>query len=418
MSEVATTLNSHPIDRCQLCGSTKLHSALFLGYVPPVNTMLAVGSKPDAELRFPLELLRCETCTLVQIGYEVDPHILFPHTYPYLSGSTRILRDNFRELALQCRDVLGTGPDDLVVDVGANDGTLLQPFRELGCRTLGIEPSQAADVASERGFTMIKDYFSGETARRAVIEHGSAQVVTAANVFAHIPDVHGIVEAIKTMLAPGGVFISESHYLLDLVKTLQYDTVYHEHLRYYSLASLRRLLEEHGLQVFRVKRIPTHGGSIRVFAAATGTFEVDASVHEAVREEEHVGLGDLDALADFRSRVSQSKLALLTLLAGLKSRGKRIFGVGAPSRASTLVTYVGLDETIVDCVVEVSSSHKLGKFMPGTRIPVLDEEKLYREQPDYALLLSWHIADELAANLRKRGFKGEFIVPLPEPRII
>ena len=417
MSELLSPLQSHPIEACQICNRRNLRSALFLGYVPPVNTMLPVGRKPDAELRFPLELLRCADCSLVQIGYEVDPRILFPHSYPYLSGTTRILRDNFRDLAQQCRELFGIGSDDLVIDVGANDGTLLTPFAELGCKTLGIEPSQAADVATSRGITMMKDYFSLEAARRAVSEHGPARIVTAANVFAHIPNVHDIVEAIKSMLVPGGVFVSESHYLLDLVDTVQYDTVYHEHLRYYSLGSLRYLFGSHDLEVFRVKRIPTHGGSIRVFAAAPGTYPVDPSVGERLAEEERFGLERSDALADFRRRVMQSKLDLLALLADLKRDGKRVFGVGAPSRASTLVTYVGLDDSLLECVVEVSNSHKLDKFMPGTRIPVLDEEKLYREQPDYALLLSWHIADELGGNLRKGGYRGKFVVPLPEPRI-
>ena len=417
MSDVLSPLNSHPIEVCQICASRNLSPAVFLGYVPPVNAMLPIGSTPDAELRFPLELLRCDDCSLVQIGYEVDPRILFPHSYPYLSGTTRILRDNFRDLAHQCRNLFGISGDDLVVDVGANDGTLLTPFAELGCKTLGIEPSQAADVATGRGITIIKDYFSRETALRAVQQHGKARIVTAANVFAHIPDPHGIVEAIKSMLVPGGVFINESHYLLDLIQTVQYDTVYHEHLRYYSLGSLQYLFASHDLEVFRVKRIPTHGGSIRVFAAGHGTYPVDVSVQECLEEERRFGLETNDALADFRRRVMQSKLDLLSLLAELKRNGQRIFGVGAPSRASTLVTYIGLDDSILDCVVEVSNSHKLDKFMPGTRIPVLDEEKLYREQPEYALLLSWHIADELGANLRKRGYYGKFIIPLPEPRI-
>jgi SAM-dependent methyltransferase len=417
MSDVLSPLNSHPIEACQICDGRNLRSAVFLGYVPPVNTMLPVGSTPVAELHFPLEMLRCDDCTLVQIGYEVDPRILFPHSYPYLSGTTRILRDNFRDLAHQCRDLFGIGAEDLVVDVGANDGTLLTPFKELGCKVLGIEPSQAADVATGRGIAMMKDYFSRDAARRAVEQYGSARIVTAANVFAHIPNPHGIVEAIKSMLVPGGVFINESHYLLDLIETVQYDTVYHEHLRYYSLGSLERLFASHDLEVFRVKRIPTHGGSIRVFAAAPGTYPVDASVQECRDEERRFGLDTADALADFRRRVMQSKLDLLALLADLKRGGQRVFGVGAPSRASTLVTYVGLDDSLLDCVVEVSNSHKLDKFMPGTRIPVLDEEKLYREQPEYALLLSWHIAEELGANLRKRGYRGKFIVPLPEPRV-
>ena len=235
MSNALDKGNSKPIKQCQVCGSRNLWPVMFLGYMPPVNTMPAVGSTLDAELRFPLELVSCDDCTLVQIGYEVAPQILFPHSYPYLSGTTRILRDNFRNLAEQCRELFDLGSEDLVIDVGANDGTLLQPFHELGCKTLGIEPTQAADVATARGIPMVKDYFSEETATRVAREYGQASVVTAANVFAHIGGVHAIVDAVKAMLKPGGVFVSESHYLLGLIQTNQYDTIYHEHLRYYSV---------------------------------------------------------------------------------------------------------------------------------------------------------------------------------------
>jgi SAM-dependent methyltransferase len=410
-------LGSHPIQRCQICDSARLRSVLFLGYVPPVNTMLPVDGVPSAEMRFPLELKRCDDCSLVQIGYAVDQRILFPHTYPYLSGTTRILRDNFRELAEQCRDLGLLRGNDPVIDIGANDGTLLQPFKELGFRVLGVEPSQAADVAASRGIAMVKDYFSLAAAKKIAAEHGRARLVTTANVFAHIDGVHDVVDGIKTLLEPGGVFISENHYLLALLETNQYDTIYHEHLRYYGLSSLMRLFAAHGMEIFRVKRIPTHGGSIRVFAAEKGAMAIDASVAAALEAEKRFGLTDGSALGDFRARVMQSKLDLLKLIADLKRGGKRIFGIGAPSRASTLITYVGLDDSVLDCIVEVKGSHKLDKYMPGTRIPVLDEEKLYREQPDYALLLSWHIADELMDNLRKRGYRNQFIIPLPEPRL-
>jgi SAM-dependent methyltransferase len=305
-----------------------------------------------------------------------------------------------------------------VIDIGANDGTLLTPFKDLGAKVLGVEPSQAADVATSRGVAMVKDYFSKATAARVAAEHGKARVVTAANVFAHITDVHGVVDAIKNLVAPGGVFISENHYLLPLVETLQYDTVYHEHLRYYSVGSLAQLFERHELEIIHVERIPTHGGSVRVFAAAVGSRAVEPSVKQAIEAERAFGLEDGSALADFRQRVAQSKLDLMEILAGVKRRGERVFGVGAPSRSSTLVTHVGLDANVIDCVVEVKGSHKIGKYMPGTLIPVVDEERLYREQPDYALLLSWHIAEELAENLRKRGYRGRFITPLPKPAIL
>lgn len=409
---------SKPISLCQICGGDGLQSILFLGYFPPVNTMPEIGSVAEEQPAYPLELLRCDDCTLVQIGLEVDADILFPYSYPYLSGSTRILRENFAELYREADSILGLGPQDLIVDIGSNDGTLLRNFCEGGHRVLGIEPSRAGEVARQRGVDTLTAYFNRETAEAVKEEHGAAKVITAANVFAHIGDVHSAVDGILALLADDGVFVSESHYLLRLVETLQYDTIYHEHLRHYSVASIKRLLEMHGLEVFHVKPIPTHGGSIRVYAARDGQRPVHRSVGQQIGEEDASGLTDGRALRDFRHRVIQSKLDLHRLLASLKEQGARVYGIGAPSRASTLINYTGLDDGLIDCVMEVAGSHKLNKYVPGTRIPVLDEKILFEDQPEYALLFSWHISGELQENLRKKGYRGQFITPLPAPRVL
>ena len=339
--------------------------------------MPAVGSVPEEQAAYPLELLRCGDCTLVQIGLEVDPKVLFPPEYPYLSGSTRILRENFADLYRECAPIVGLESQDLVVDIGSNDGTLLANFKQGGHRVLGVEASLASEVANQRGIPTRMAFFNERTARELKKEFGSARVITAANVFAHIGNIHSVAEGIKHLLAPDGVFISESHYLLDLVATLQYDTVYHEHLRYYSLGSLGNLLSHHGLEVFHVKRIPTHGGSIRVYAAAPGQYKVRPSVGKALALEEKKGIADGSALRDFRERVVRSKTDLLALVGRLKRKGARIYGIGAPSRASTLINYTGLDDGLIDSVMEVKTSHKVGKYIPGTRIPVLEESLLY-----------------------------------------
>lgn len=409
---------SRPIDRCQVCNSKHLDSILFVGYIPPVNTMPAVGSVPVEEPTYPLEMLRCGNCGLVQIGLEVAPEVLFPENYPYLSGSTRILRSNFADLRVESESLLKLAKSKFVIDIGSNDGTLLSNFHEAGYPVLGIEPSQAADVAMSRGINTLKTYFTRDIARKVASERGKAQLITAANVFAHIGDIHSVVDGIVELLDENGVFVSESHYLLDLIDTIQYDTIYHEHLRYYSLSSLQYLLAAHGLEVFHIKRIPTHGGSIRVYAAPHGQRDILPSVKEQLAEEARRGLIDGSGLKDFRQRVIRSKSDLYELIAPIKRVGARIFGIGAPSRASTLINYVGIDDGILDAVMEVSSSYKLNKYVPGTRIPVLDESLLFKEQPEYALLLSWHIAEELACNLRKSGYKGKFITPLPVPRIL
>lgn len=410
--------SSSPVTSCQICKSKCLSSIIFLGYIPPVNTMPSIGVPPVEEPAFPLELLRCYDCGLVQIGLEVSQEVLFPESYPYLSSSTRILCENFANQYREVAGVVGLAADDLVIDVGSNDGTLLSNYHQAGHPVLGIDPSQAADVAVKRGIRTTKTYFGLDTARSIRAEYGAAKVVTACNVFAHIADVHSVVEGIVAMLDEDGVFVSESHYLVDLVETIQYDTIYHEHLRYYHLGVLIKLLADHGLEVFHVRRIPTHGGSIRVFAGRKGQRPVMASVAECLAHEDALGITDGKGLTDFRARVIASKLDLYALLAPIKATGARIYGIGAPSRASTLINYVGLDDGVIDAVMEVATSHKLNKYVPGTRIPVLDEKKLFADQPEYALLLSWHIADELAPIMRRNGYRGKFIVPLPEPCIL
>jgi hypothetical protein len=412
----AGTGGSVVVDRCQICGDPNLESILFLGYLPPVNTMPLLNERPREQAGYPAELLICPTCKLVQIGLVVDPNILFPPEYPYTSGTTRILRENFAQLYEECAPMLGLEPDDLVVDIGSNDGTLLSNFTSKH-RIMGIEPTDASKLANSRNIPTLQSFFNQQAVQLVVAEHGKAALVTAANVFAHIEDIHSVLLGILDLLSDDGVFISESHYFLSLVETLQYDTIYHEHLRYYSLHSLKYLLEMHGLEVFHARRIPTHGGSIRVYAARTGSRPVQSSVAALLQQEIDCDLMGR-ALETFKREVVLSKMRLHQLLLSIKEQGARIYAIGAPSRASTLVNYVGLDNGILDCVLEIKGSYKIGKYMPGTRIPVVDEAILFEDQPEFALLLSWHIAEELAPKLAQRGYKGKFIVPLVQPRIL
>jgi len=417
VARAAGTGGSVPIEACQVCGYAPLDTVLSLGYMPPVNQMTPIGQVPGQQPWFPTPLLRCRNCELVQLGLAVDPVIIFPPEYPYTNGTTTLLRDNFADLQRESAAMLELGNNDLVVDVGSNDGSLLSNFQNSGHRVLGIEPTDIGDLANQRGIPTIKHYFGIEVAHAVRRDYGPASVVTAANCFAHIEDVHAIVDGIVAVLKNDGVFISESHYLIPLLNTLQYDTIYHEHLRYYSLASLKHLLEMHDLEVFHARPIPSHGGSIRVYAARHGTHKVQDSVQRMLAAEPR-GEAMAKRLADFRHEVVLSKLRLLSMLRELKEKGARIVGISAPSRASTLVNYVGLDDGIVDYVCEISGSLKIGKNMPGTEIPVVDEAKLFAEQPDCAVIFSWHIADELAPKLRAKGFCGLLITPLPEPRLL
>src|SRR5262245_30254562 len=320
IARAAGTGASVPVECCQICGHAPLNTVLSLGYMPPVNQMVPIGRAPHQQPWFPTTLLHCRKCDLVQLGLAVDPAIIFPPEYPYTSGTTKLLRENFADLQRESAAMLGLTKEDLVIDIGSNDGTLLSNFREGGQRVLGIEPTDVGDIANQRGIPTLKRYFGVDVAREVRREHGAANIVTTANCFAHIEDVHAIVDGIVEMLKPDGVFISESHYLVPLLETLQYDTIYHEHLRYYSLTSLKHLLEMHSLEVFHARPIPSHGGSIRVYAARRGTHAVQDSVARMLAAEPR-GEAMAKRLAAFRKEVILSKLRLLALMRDLKEKG-------------------------------------------------------------------------------------------------
>ena len=408
--------SGYRLSACQICGNSRLKSVLFLGYLPPVNVLVEIGRDRIDEDFFPTELLHCERCDLVQLGAIMPQSVVFPADYPYTSGTTQILRDNFADLRRRSDAVIGLKQGDLVVDIGSNDGTLLSNFSD-SYSVLGIEPTNVANLAEQRGIRSLQQFFKPEVAAKVVAEFGKAKLVTATNCFAHIADVHAILDGIGAMLSDDGVFVSESHYLVSLIDTLQYDTIYHEHLRYYSLGSLQYLLQSAGWEIIHAERIPTHGGSIRVFAARKGTRSVSDTVANILQSEPK-GEKLSERLAKFGEDTARSKLKLWGVLAELKGKGARICAISAPSRSATLANYVGLDDQIIDYVCEIKGSLKIGKYLPGTRIPILEESVLYEKQPDYALMFSWHIADELAGKIRSKGYNGEFIVPLPEPHLI
>lgn len=414
-----TTFNtgsSKVIDHCQVCNNSDLSSILFLGYMPPVNDFRQVGEQPKEQMSYPAELFHCHQCNLVQLGLVVDSKVLFPFEYPYTSSTTKVLRENFAELYQECTDIISLSPQDLVIDIGSNDGNLLSNFKDKH-RVLGITPEKIGEIAVQRGIPTLIDYFTPKTVQKVQQEHGKAKIVTATNVFAHIENVNQVTQNIKELLEGKGVFISESHYLYRLLKTLQYDTVYHEHLRYYSLHSLEQVLNQNGLEAFHAKEIPTHGGSIRVYAARKGDYPIQSSIEKILTMEKST-VTEPTSFQEFAQRVSASKLDLLGLLRDIKKEGARIYGIGAPSRGTTLVSYTGIDEQIVEAVMEVQGSHKIGKYIPGTLIPVFEESKLFVDQPKYVLLFSWHIAEEIAPKLKQKGFKGDYIVPLPKPSIL
>ena len=405
---------SRPVTRCQISNSKKLDSLIFLGYLPPVNTLRKIGSTPKEEISFPAELLYCNKSKLAQLGCIVDKEILFPYSYPYTSSTTKILRENFVNLYKDTQKIIKLKKDDLIIDIGSNDGNLLSNFKN-NHKVLGVTPEKIGKIAIKKGIPTIIDYFNEKTSSKIIKKYGKAKVITATNVFAHIDNINNIVKSILKTLTLDGIFISESHYLLPLIKTVQYDTIYHEHLRYYSLASLNYLFKKHNLEIIDTKEIPTHGGSIRVYAARKGLYKISKNVKKQFKKEK-IYLNKT-SFKKFKKNVVNSKVNLFNIIKKIKSKNKTIFGVGAPSRASTLINYLGLDQDIIDCVLEIKGSYKIGNYIPGTKIPILDEKILFKRKPNYLILFSWHIKNELKKNLKKKGFKGKFIIPLPVPKI-
>jgi len=412
---VLDSKKSYSIDQCQISGSKNLDSILFLGYMPPVNKLIPVGEVLKQQPSYPTEIFFSQTSYLMQLGYIVDPKILFPKEYPYTSSTTKILRDNFKNLYIELSKNFDIMEDDLVIDIGSNDGNLLSNFLNKH-RVLGITPEKIGEIAISKGISTILDYFNDKVVNKILEKYGKAKIITATNVFAHMDNIHEKLHLIKKILKEDGIFVTESHYLVTLLKKIQYDTIYHEHLRYYSLNSLKYLFAKHGLEIIKVSMVPTHGGSIRVYAANRGRYKAESNIKKMLKDElDNLSLSELEK---FKKKVILSKLKLYKYLYELKKKNSIIYGIGAPSRASILVNYVGIDHGIIDCILEVEGSYKIGYYLPGTTIPIKDEKLLFSNPPDYALILSWHIADDLISVLRSKGYKGKFIVPLPEPIVI
>ena len=401
------------IDKCQFSNKKDLIRVLSLGFLPGVNQMQKVGSYKNFEYFFPTNLVFSPSSKLFQIDNIVDKKILFPKSYPYTSSTTKILRENFKDLYFETNSLVNLEKKDLVVDIGSNDGNLLKRFKD--CKILGVTPENIGHKAIKEGVPTIIYYFDKKFLNKIIKTFGKAKVITATNVFAHIDKIDELIKNILKLMKPEGVFVSESHYFLSLVETLQYDTIYHEHLRYYTVTSLKNIFNKYGLKIIKVKNIKTHGGSIRVYATKNKNFKVHKSVQITLKKEKkYLSKKNLNL---FKSRVLKSKIDLLEIIKKIKSKNLNIYAVGAPSRATTLVNYVGINEDMVDYICEIKGSHKIGHYLPGTKIPIMPEEIIFKKKPQYLLLLSWHISKELIKNLKSKGYKGKFIIPLPKIKI-
>lgn len=406
-----------PLTSCQICGSQSLETVLDLGHQPLCDTLLTEEQLTQPEMSFPLRQLWCRQCTLSQLSYVVPGDLVYHRQYPYRTGVTRELAAYQQELAASVIADVHLNPDQLVVDIGCNDGTLLSSFRARGMRVAGVEPTDIADYARREGIETIQAPFDPEVAMQLVEAHGQAQVVTATNVFAHMARLGDVVEGLEKLVAKDGVFVLENHYLLPVMERYQFDTIYHEHLRTYSLQSLVTLFDYYDFSVVDAIRVSRYGGNIRVYVAKGKGHPPSRRVAELLSEEKKK-LTDPGYYQHFRERSIELKNELLALIISKLQRGERVVGNSCPGRCSTLLNFAGIGPDMLPYLAEQPASLKLGKYLPGKHIPIVNNQRLFDEQPECVILLAWHYAQPISQQLRARGLRSELVVPMPEVKAI
>ncbi len=406
------------IPTCQICNSKKLHTILDLGHQPPCDTLLSKEMLDQPEKTYPLRMIWCENCTNVQIDYCIDGKEVYHPNYPYKSGVTKELVEYQTKIAEGLVKKYDLKPGDLVIDVGSNDGTLLSGFKGTKIKTLGVEPTNIAEYANKAGIETIQKFFDIAVAEEIKKKYGQASLMITTNMFAHMQTIGEVIMGAYTLLKDGGVFISETHYLLDVVNGGQFDTVYHEHLRTYCLKGLVTLFDQYDFTVTDVERGSRYGGNIRVHVTKGKGHKVSKAVTDLLALEEKSGLGKLATFTKFADRVKKARIEFMDFLIQTKKAGKHIVGKSCPGRASTLLNYYGVDTELLPYTTEQPASLKLGMYLPGKHIPIVPDQRLFDEQPDYVIIFAWHYAEPIMQQLKAKGLKSDFIVPLPDFQIV
>ncbi len=414
-------LSVHHIRRtCRICGSRNLHSFLALGPTPLANAFLDSEAEFQREARYPLDVYFCSDCTLVQLLDVIDPEVLF-RNYNYVTGTSDAIAAHNLEYARSMVKRLNLQPTDLVVEVASNDGSLLKCFRPYGVRVLGVEPaSNIVTLARKAGIETVNQFFNSALAPELLPQYGTARAIIGNNVLAHVDEPQDFLFACNQWLAPDGLVAIEVPYLDDLLSRLEYDTIYHEHLSYFSVQTLMRLCETAGLVMVDIERVPIHGGSLRMLAGHRERFGEHAMQAQAMAARERAsGLDKLARYESFAAQVAEHRSRLCQLLYALKDeQNKTLGGYGAPAKGNTLLNYCGIGTDLLPYTVD-KSPLKVGRYTPGMHIPVLPVSTLIEQQPDSVLVLAWNFAEEILRQqkvYRERG--GKFLIPLPEPTIL
>jgi SAM-dependent methyltransferase len=409
----------HRRTTCRLCGGSRLSLVLELAPTPPANAFVSVQELSRQQERFPLDLFFCEDCRHLQLLDVVDPRLLFEN-YVYVSGTSPVFVKHFEDYAEEIMHRFTPKEGGLAVDIGSNDGTLLSAFKKRGLKVQGIDPAkEIAKRASEAGIPTIAGFFTLALAKEIRAEIGPAAVVTANNVFAHIDDLKGVVDGVRELLSPEGVFVFEVSYLVDVFEKTLFDTIYHEHLAYHSVKPLIQFLAANGLELIEALRVDSHGGSLRgVAQLKAGPRSIGRTVAEAVAIEEKLGLDKAETFRAFAARIDGLKQELGDLLRKLKFEGKKIAAFGAPAKATTLMYHFDIGSDLIDFIID-DSPLKQGLYSPGMHIPVLSSAAIAEKKPDYLVVLAWNFASSIIAkNAAFHQAGGRFIIPLPTVEVV
>lgn len=405
---------------CRFCAKPLTLSFADLGMSPPSNAYLKPEQLGRMEKFYPLHAWVCESCLLVQLEEFETPEQIFSD-YAYFSSYSDSWLAHAREYTAMMIKRFGLGAKSRVVEIASNDGYLLQYFVAAGVQVLGVEPAaNVAKVAEEKGVPTLVKFFGTETAKGLVAQGKQANVLLGNNVLAHVPDLNDFVAGMKVLLAPSGVITMEFPHLLRLIQENQFDTIYHEHFSYFSFLTVREVFAKHGLTLFDVEELPTHGGSLRIFGRHTedATRAVLPAVDGLLARERAAGLDNIDTYHAFEEQVKETKRRLLEFLIAAKRSGKTVVGYGAPAKGNTLLNYCGVRSDFIDYTVDLSP-HKQGHFLPGVHIPVYEPDRIRETRPDYVLILPWNLKDEVMKQMADvRSWGGKFVAPIPEVRVL
>ena len=399
--------------KCRSCNKEEFLEFISLNIQPPANAFLK-ESDFDKEVLYPLDVTCCSNCLLVQLTDEsYIPRDKLFLDYAYASSISGGLRNHFTELADKIKSEFNP---KIVVDIGSNDGVLLKPLLELGCEAIGVEPAgNLAKQANNNGLATICSYFDKDTVNKIILDNGKADIVVASNVFAHLDEYHDIIENVKRILSENGTYIVEVQYFADMIRDMTFDNIYHEHVLYYTIHSMINLFDKHNMTLYNVEKIPTHGGSIRAYISEGKSPQ--QSVNNLIREEKENGIDNLQTLENFNKKLQNNIEQIRELFVKLKKDNKRIFGYGAPAKSSTMINSIGLDKSNIELIME-DSPLKQGLFTPGSHIPIISPDILKKETPDYLMIFAWNYADEIIKKVEDKYQKLNYIIPMPELRVI